>query len=126
MSKFFDVLASAASEEAGAHGIQCVLEHFAENRDVARYLFAGPPSRDVVPRIAREIAKRIEAHVRARIAKRGLRAQLPPSAIAAQAAEAQIVLVGLWLTHRVDCDAATLARALRASTQASIAALISA
>lgn len=102
-------------------GLRSIVEHFWENRVLARAVFGGP-ARFVLERVlSGMIAARLEERVVA--APRGAQAQLPRELIAAQIAAAQIALVAAWVEAKAPCDAATLARALHASTHAMLGAL---
>jgi len=125
MAGIFGVLADAVDEESDPLPLEGILVHFWENRDVARYLFAGPPARDVLPQLARALAERIEERLAARVLRRGGEPALPLRLIATQAAEAQFALITAWLSGRAPCAPGKLAAGLRRSTLGSISALLS-
>ena len=124
MGHLLDAFAGAALEAKDGEALDWVVRHFWENRDVARYLLCGPPARDVVPRIVRALAERIETGLSARLQARGGEAVIPPKLIATQVAEAQFGLIRAWLAGRAPCAPEELAAGLRRSAAASIAALI--
>jgi aromatic ring-cleaving dioxygenase len=101
-----------------------VLRHFVENKTFARHLFTSAAGRDVMQRISRELAQRIESHLEARVRARAVTPAIPLQLIATQVAESQFALVRAWLSDDRSGSPADLARAMRRSAVGAIAALL--
>ena len=123
MGFLLDALASAASPAPDGERLRFVVEHFQENRELARYLLAGPPAERLVPRIVRELAGRLEPH----LAARGASPVLPPPLAARQIAEAQLGLLRAWTAGPREATAGSrapeVATALLRTTRALVDAL---
>lgn len=114
----FGVLADAVGESYVRAHLVMMVEHFWENRRLARVLFSGT-SRRVA---ARRLAELIEERLSAKSSESG-KPLIPLSLVAAQLAEAQLGLIEAWVTGKPACSAEALARALALSTRAAVAAL---
>lgn len=112
-----DVLARAI-DGGDDECLESVLRHFWEVRPQARYFFSGPPARDTGPRIARELASRIEA----RLASRPGRPGIPAPLLSLQVAEAELALVRGWLAEVGQATPRELADAIRRTSAAMVAA----
>lgn len=123
MSGMLDTMAGVAAERDDTPQLEWVLRHFLENKKFALHCFSPNSGLPLAPRVTRELAKRIEAHLRVRQAGRGAVSALPIAWIAAQIAEAQFVLVRAWLADDSACDSMALARGMRAVAQGTIGAL---
>lgn len=93
-----------------------MLDHFWQNRRLARATIAGPPK----PQIVRALAARIEVRLTAHAGN----AIVPMRLAALQLAEGALALINGWLMGEAPCSAAALATALRQSMAASVAALL--
>jgi AcrR family transcriptional regulator len=124
MAGILDVLAGTVEDDFDPGPLEHVLGHFLENRTLARYLFSGPPGSVLTPRIARELAARIETRLGDRCREQGLEPSLPLPLIAAHLGEAQLALVRGWLAGDERCDAKELAAGMRASVRGAVAALL--
>jgi AcrR family transcriptional regulator len=112
----FHVLTTLVTAAPEAGRVQAILEHFWENRALARSLFQGSALR--VVRAA------LVAHVEAALG-RDLRSRLRiPTRLAARAlADGMFAPIDAWLCGEAKCSAHELALALQLSTAASARAL---
>ncbi|MGN6514410.1 MAG: TetR/AcrR family transcriptional regulator [Rhizomicrobium sp.] len=96
------------------------LRHFHEQRRINKPFFSEPIRTVWVKSLARLIEPRLVKLIRQ------TRAQplLPPELIAVQIAEGQIALITHWLLGRASLRPEAVAEALKASTHASLAALL--
>lgn len=109
-------LADAVLEEPGLEALRWVLEHFWENRAMARRMLSGDT--------AATLHDTLGALIRERLERRGAGAtRIPPALAAAQIAGAQLGLVRAWVDGEARCDASSLAAAVRASSLALVDAL---
>jgi AcrR family transcriptional regulator len=118
----FGVLAATIGTPAPLEHLEAILEHFRENRRLTRAMLRGSTR----PLMARILAELIEERL----------ASLPRSSddavpliplhmVAAQVAAAQLALVESWLNAKAPCSRTVLARAIHASTNAAVSALLS-
>ena len=115
------VLADVAGTGRAQPGPAMVIAHFGHNRRLARAMMNGSPRR----LMARFLAELIEEKLTT--AARGARARqplVPMPLVAAHLAEAQLGLIGAWLSGKSACTPETVAHALEVSTRASVAALL--
>lgn len=105
----FGVLAEAVRQPDNTAALTRVLEHFWENRGVARGIFSGPTRRHAVG----VLVTLIEQHLRADTSGRRLTLLIPTRLAAIQLAEALFGPVAAWLTSDCACAASRLAMALR-------------
>lgn len=124
MSGMLDTMAGVAAERDDTPQLDWVLRHFLENKKFALHCFSPNSGLPLAARVTRELAKRIEAHLRARQVGRSFAPALPIAWIAAQIAEAQFALVRAWLADDAVCDSLTLAQGMRASAQGTLSALV--
>jgi AcrR family transcriptional regulator len=113
----FGALADTVAEKDNTERLTRVLEHFWQNRHVARALFNGPMRARMAAVLERLVRQRLRAD-RAASARFALPAQLASVQIAATL----FAPVTAWLTDGPACSAPRLARALRRSTRALVAA----
>jgi AcrR family transcriptional regulator len=109
-----EVLAGCVAQQPAGAPLEAVLQHFWENRRLARPTLAGTPR----PRVARLLAGLVEQRLPAGAAARPAR-----RAVARHLAEGMLGLLVAWLTGELACDAATLASTLRRTGRASAEAL---
>lgn len=114
-----EALAASTCEPAGLEGLQMILAHFAEQRKLLHTTMAGS-GRGVMARV---LSEHIAAYLTARLRSERRTFAVPVQLAADHIAGAQLGMIESWLVNGLPCDAATLARALRDSTAASIAAL---
>jgi len=114
-------LADAVETESDSRRLQFVIEHFWANRKLSRILMADPTR----PLMSRLLARLIEERLvkRARSSRRKKTA-IPIALIAAHIAEAELGLIGAWLSSAPACDASTLADALAISATSAASALL--
>jgi AcrR family transcriptional regulator len=106
LEPFFARLAEAVDPATDMATMRSVLEHFWENRRVARALLVGA---------AGEVAHELLAQrLTEKISRSGQPASslVPVSFMAAQVAAAQLGLIRTWLTGKTACDVATVTTAL--------------
>ena len=109
LSRPFGVLADAVRAEDNTPALTALLEHFWENRTLARGLFAGRMRRHSVGVLVRLVQERLRADASGRRS-----ALLLPARLAAiQVAEALFAPLAAWLTTDSGCPAERLAVALR-------------
>jgi AcrR family transcriptional regulator len=113
------VLAEGSLRVASDSAITRVVQHFWDNRRVARAMLAGGAS--VV--IARLLAERFEVALRAVGHERGGDYACPVKLIAVQLAAGQLAVLKAWLTGAVSASAEFIAQVLQASSCATAAAL---
>jgi AcrR family transcriptional regulator len=123
MAGMLEVMASVASKDGDVSKLETVLRHFQDNKKFARHFFTSNVGLPVMARVTRELARRIEFHLQARCATRGVTGAIPLPLIAAQAAEAQFALIRAWLADDGACSALELAKGMRSSAIGSISAL---
>lgn len=110
------VLAGSIEPGADEARLKRVLEHFWQNRRLARATFAGAPRHQIMRALARLIEERLAAHGGAPI--------VAPRLIALQLSEGMLALLVGWLTGEASSSAPAMASALRRQAQASVAALL--
>jgi AcrR family transcriptional regulator len=104
------LLAEMATGTGGTRQVADLLEHFWENRALARSLFQGTALR--VVRIT------LVAQIEVRLGRAGGRLRLPSRLAAHALADGMFSPILAWLSGEAPCDPADLAAALRASSQA--------
>ncbi len=112
-------LAASTCEPGGLERLEATLQHFVENRQLMLATLDGSARRLMAQVLSEHIAAYLTAQLRAE--RRSL--SIPVKLAADHLADAQLGLIESWFANDTPCDAATLARALRASTAASISAL---
>lgn len=112
----FRTLANLVGERADANAVHAVLEHFWQNRALARSLFQGAALRIVRRALVMHVENTLthEQHSRLRI---------PPRLAAHGLADGLFSPVVAWLSGEAKCGAQELAVALRCSTAAAAHAL---
>jgi AcrR family transcriptional regulator len=114
-----EALAASTCEPAGLDRLQAILLHFAENPRLIGTMLVGSARRLMSQVLSEHIASYLTAQLRTE--RRTL--SIPIQLAADHLADAQFGMIESWFANEMPCDATTLARALRASTAASIAAL---
>jgi AcrR family transcriptional regulator len=108
----FGVLADTINASDHTDALTSLLNHFWDNRALARRVFTGRMRALAVGVLVRMIEERLRrARPRAPLA-------MPVRLVAIQLAEVLLAPVSAWLTAGVECPAPRLARALRASALA--------
>jgi len=115
------VLAGVIGDGSAQPGLAMVIAHFGHNRRLARTVMAGSPRRLMARFLAELIEDRLTIAARETRARRPL---VPLPLIAAHLAEAQLGLIGAWLSGKTACAAEAVAHALYVSTRASVTALL--
>jgi AcrR family transcriptional regulator len=111
----FSILVAMLGEVPLAQ-VQAILDHFWQNRALARAIFQGAGYRPVRTALVAMIEQRLRR-------EHGPRLRLPPRLAATALADAMLSPVVAWLTGEASCTAAELACALQASTRAQLGAL---
>jgi AcrR family transcriptional regulator len=124
LGPLLDVFARAGFEVASGGALEGVLAHFQDVRPIARHLFAGPPSAQVVPRIERDLARRVEELLEQRLRERGARCAVAVPLAALQIAAAELALLRAWLSGATSAGVPELALALRRGAAGTLAALL--
>jgi AcrR family transcriptional regulator len=112
-------VADAVREDCDLAQLECILEHFRDNRKMARAMLRGPSSLQVI----RVLANLIEGHLIAFCRHAGMAPIVPVALASAQAAESQIGLIAAWLDQEASCSAREVAAALHKGSSAMIRAL---
>ncbi len=115
------VLAEVIGDGRAPHALAMVITHFGHNRRLARAMMAGSPRRLMSRFLAELFEEKLTAAARETRAARPL---VPTPLIAAHLAEAQLGLIGAWLSGKSGCTPEAVAHALHVSTRASVAALL--
>ena len=108
-------LADAVDTRRPSNNLELVLDHFWDNRRLARALMAGRPRRILQERLA----EMIESNLR----RRGFVLPIPLPMAASCIAHGQVAMLDSWLAGRDTCSAAKFAEAIRAVGVASVKAL---
>lgn len=108
-------LAAAVDVEADLGGLRRTLEHFRQNANQVRRIFAGAPRKAVV----RILAEMIEA----RLAARSRRGPSATRLAAIALAEGQVGSIAAWLTGEPACTASEAAAMMRDLARACAAAV---
>lgn len=114
MSFLLGILADAATDAHDPTRLRFVVDHFWENRRFAGMLHRGRTRTIIV----RALADALEPRLAALWSARPVPPAAPPALLAAQIAEAQMALLGAWLTGQASCDAEIIARTLAATSRA--------
>jgi AcrR family transcriptional regulator len=115
------VLADTLAENHDRKRLQMVVAHFWTNRKVSRVIMAEPTRR----LMSRLLAKLIEERLAGRACSpQSNKPVIPIALIAAHLADAQLGLIGAWLSGIPPCDASALSDALHASTTSAASALL--
>jgi AcrR family transcriptional regulator len=115
----FEVLADATGRADNTAQLTLLLEHFWENRAMARGIFLGPVRRRTTALLVDLIEQRLKID---RVDKHA--SLIIPLRIAAiQLAEGLLAPTTAWLTGEAQCSADALALALRRTATATISAL---
>lgn len=118
MSGLLSVLADAVRADDDTPHLERVLDHFWQNKKVARGLLEGSSA----PRVRALLADLIEQRLMARCARERTTLPIPPRLVAQELASAELGLIGAWLRGEGRCRPAELADSLRAGTRGAIAA----
>jgi AcrR family transcriptional regulator len=115
----FQVLADATGERDNTAQLVLLLEHFWDNRAVARGIFLGAVRRKTTPVLIDLIEQRLKSDGTGKAPS-----LIVPARLAAiQLAEGLLAPTTAWLTGEAQCSAETLAIALRRTSRATLAAL---
>ena len=114
-----EALAASTCGPGGLDMLQAILAHIAEQQQLMRTTMAGSGRRVM----ARVLSEHIAAYLTARLRDERRSIALPMQLAADHLADAQLGLIESWFVNDMPCDTATVAKALRDSTAASIAAL---
>jgi AcrR family transcriptional regulator len=119
LGRFLDGLADAVVEAPDIRKVTHVLEHFRDNRAVARGLLNGPSAPQVVGVLARLIEERL-------VAMRGASSRAPVISLelaSLQAAESELGLIRAWLNRGASSGAVEVAKTMHETGRASARAL---
>lgn len=112
----FSILAGIVSGESGVARVSGILQHFWENRALARSLFQGAALRVVRQTLIASIEARLDREYRSRL-------RIPPRLAAHALADGMFSPIIAWLSGEAACSAGDLAAALQLSTAAMLRAL---
>lgn len=112
----FQILATLVRTESNTRRIQAILEHFWENRALARSLFQGTALRVVRRTLVAHVEAALDRDQRSRL-------RIPVRLAACSLAAGMFSPINAWLSGEAKCSAHELALALQASTAASARAL---
>lgn len=112
----FSILAGIVSGESGDARVSGILQHFWENRALARSLFQGVALRVVRKTLIASIEARLDREYRSRL-------RIPPRLAAHALADGMFSPIIAWLSGEAACTAGDLATALQLSTAAMLRAL---
>lgn len=112
----FSILAGIVSNESGVARVSGILQHFWENRALARSLFQGAALRVVRKTLITSIEARLDREYRSRL-------RIPPRLAAHALADGMFSPIIAWLSGEAACTAGDLATALQLSTAAMLRAL---
>ncbi|HVI57905.1 MAG TPA: TetR/AcrR family transcriptional regulator [Luteimonas sp.] len=112
----FRILATLVTAQPDAGRVQAILEHFRENRALARSLFQGSALRVVRATLVAHVEAALDRDQRSRL-------RLPLRLAACSLADGMFSPINAWLCGEAKCGAHELALALQLSTAASVRAL---
>lgn len=112
----FRILAGMVDGDANTQRVQGILEHFWENRALARSLFQGTA--------LRVVRKTLVAHVETSLGReRRTRLRIPARLAAHSLADGMFSPITAWLSGEAKCNASDLAIALQDAAAAAVQAL---
>lgn len=112
----FQILANLVRPEADGNRVQGILEHFWDNRALARSLFQGVALRIVRRTLVGHVEAALDRDQRSRL-------RIPLRLAAHSLADGMFSPIVAWLSGEAKCTAQELAVALQLSTAASVRAL---
>ncbi|MCQ4164719.1 TetR/AcrR family transcriptional regulator [Tahibacter harae] len=112
----FSILAGIVSAEAGTARVAGILQHFWENRALARSIFHGAALRVVRRALIAQIESSLARQYRSRL-------RIPPRLAAHALADGMFSPIVAWLSGEAACSAGDLAAALQLSATATLRAL---
>ncbi|NUO75080.1 MAG: TetR family transcriptional regulator [Lysobacter sp.] len=112
----FQILANLVRPEADANRVQGILEHFWDNRALARSLFQGAALRIVRRTLVGHVKAALDRDQRSRL-------RIPLRLAAHSLADGMFSPITAWLSGEAKCTAQELAVALQLATAASVRAL---
>lgn len=115
MGYHFDLLANVVSTEADTAALGRLLEHYWENRQLAREVMIGPQAPLGSARGARHLAKLIDARLAALLRANKLKPSVPTLLAATQIADGTLAVLRAWLTGEAPCKPDALAKAVHQS-----------
>lgn len=111
----FSILANLVDGTTTHEALVHILEHFWQNRAIARGIFTGAIRKKVGASLADMIHKKL--------AKQLVDKKLPLPLIGIQLSEMLLASIGTWVLGQVPCDSRILAEVLRKSVSATVSAL---
>jgi AcrR family transcriptional regulator len=120
LTTVLSTLADAVTDAADVARVQCTLEHFWENRKMARGMLRNESASQVAIRHAELFEERLSGLC----SQRDVTLIIPLRLAATQLAAAQLGLITAWLDGVERCTTAALAQAIHQSTRSAVAALI--
>lgn len=112
----FSILTGIVSAEAGTARVAGILQHFWENRALARSIFHGAALRVVRRALIAQIESSLARQYRSRL-------RIPPRLAAHALADGMFSPIVAWLSGEAACSAGDLAAALQLSATATLRAL---
>lgn len=112
----FSILAGMTKGDSNTRQVQMILQHFWENRPLARSLFQGAALGMVRKALVMHVESCLDREHRVRL-------RIPTRLAAYALADGMFSPIVAWLSGEAKCDAADLAIALQDATAASVRAL---
>ncbi|MBL8643938.1 MAG: helix-turn-helix transcriptional regulator [Rhodospirillaceae bacterium] len=126
MAGLYAVLAQVIAKDANIAQLTGLLEHFWQNRHMARDMMFEPASALGPKHGTRHLTELIESRLQTLCRERKIKPTVPLTVAAAQTAEGLMAALRVWLMGKVSCTPALLAKALHASASASVEAFVQA
>jgi AcrR family transcriptional regulator len=124
MSGIYATLADIVEKDAKPERLVGLLQHFWDNRLLARDLFSGPSAALGPKHGTRHLACAIEERLAAQYRFRKIEPEVPLWLAAIQVAEGTMALLRDWLTGKAACGPASLAKGLHAAATACAGAFL--
>ena len=117
-----DVLASVVDADADTAALLSLLTHVRQHQRIARTLLSWPLRRVASHVLSGLVCARLKLTIKASAER--VSPLIAINAIAAHIAESQLAILEQWLFGCAECDAETLATAMRSSAQAVVTVLM--
>jgi len=126
MSRIYATLADIVEKNAKPDDLVGLLQHFWDNRQLARDLLAGPSAALGPKHGTRHLASAIQERLVAQCRNKKIEPAVPLWLAAIQLAEGTMALLRDWLTGKAACSPDSLARSMQAAALASTGAFLAA
>jgi len=111
----FSILVGLIDDTTTKEALVHILEHFWQNRAMARGIFAGA--------VRKKVAATLANMIKQKIAGQGLNRKMPSAMIGIQISEMLLAPLGAWLTGQVACSSLELAEVLQKSVAGAVSGL---